>query len=850
MIGVLVDGRYEVVKVLGGGAFGQTFLAKDTKRPGCPACVIKQLRYMSSNPQALQHARRLFKKEAEILEKLGHHDQIPTLLADLEEKQEFYLVEQFVPGTALSVEILPSLPWTEAQVIQLLREVLQVLVFVHGQGVIHRDIKPANLMRRQSDGKIVLIDFGAVKELETQIAAGQSIPTIAIGTPGYMAIEQFNGQPQFSSDLYALGMVAIQALLGLPAEALSGLRSADSSPPGEVQWRDRRSVSPEFAAVIDKLVRADHRQRYQKATEVLADLEPLAHSLGVAADLSETVLPASVETTLKSTILASREAAATPVQIAVPPTRPHQPRPRWRTGLLTLAILSGVAAIGFSQKGLLAQHFYNQGREKARYGDVRGALENYNRAIQLQPNYADAYARRCGTKLRLEDDPGAIEDCNRALQLDPNNSVAYLNWGNIYTEQRDKNKANQNYTRSIELSSQQIQLDPQNEDAYYYRGAARLRLADYRGAIEDATQAIQLDSEYADAYVTRCQATGLLGKHEQAIPDCQKATQINPNHYVGYTSLCNNFSNSGQYEAAIEACTHALQINPNDPHAYNNRGVIWFRMKNYQAAIEDYRQAIQRDAQDAAAYHNLGDALFFNGNSQSAIDAYTQAIQINPTLAAAYYSRGIRQAALGNIPEAVADLQQAADLYAQQGRKDGVEDTQYQIRRIQEGSFPTGNPASGNAIAPNPDAENPPTPLDPQPGGAIENPADPVNPVNPVDPGSPPPNNQVAPTNPVIQEPAQPLVEEPPAPVPALPVQPPESEPPSVPVVEEPPAAAPIIEEPPASILQEPAVEPYYEDLPYEEPVVEPSIEEPPTVVPVAPVLEDPSVPACAEGAC
>lgn len=162
MIGQILDGRYHIVQMLGGGAFGQTFLAKDMKRPGYPSCVVKQLRYIGNNPQGLQIARRLFKKEAEALEKLGQHDQIPTLLADLEENQEFYLVQQFIPGHSLIMEIVPGQPWTEEQVINLLKEVLQILVFVHGQGVIHRDIKPANLMRRSGDGKIVLIDFGAV----------------------------------------------------------------------------------------------------------------------------------------------------------------------------------------------------------------------------------------------------------------------------------------------------------------------------------------------------------------------------------------------------------------------------------------------------------------------------------------------------------------------------------------------------------------------------------------------------------------------------------------------------------------------------------------------------------------
>ena len=278
MIGVLIDRRYETIKLLGEGAFGQTFLATDTKRPGNPYCVIKQLRYLSTNPQAVEHARRLFKKEAEILEKLGHHDQIPTLLADLEEDQEFYLVEQFIPGHSLLYEMRPGQAWSEDQVMRLLVEVLKILVFVHGQGVIHRDLKPANLMRRESDGKLVLIDFGAVKELESQIVQGQNAPTIAVGTPGYMPIEQFNGHPQFNSDIYTLGVIAIQALLGLPANELSGLKDPGSTPPGELKWRDRRSVSPQLADILDKMVRSDFRERYPSAKAVLTDLAALGAS--------------------------------------------------------------------------------------------------------------------------------------------------------------------------------------------------------------------------------------------------------------------------------------------------------------------------------------------------------------------------------------------------------------------------------------------------------------------------------------------------------------------------------------------------------------------------------------------
>lgn len=714
IIGVLVDGRYEIVNVLGGGAFGQTFLAKDTKRPGHPFCVVKQLRYSNSNPAALEHARRLFKKEAEILEKLGHHDQIPTLLADIEEHQEFYLVEQFVPGQPLTQEIVPGFAWDEQQVIQFLKEVLHILFFVHGQGVIHRDLKPANLMRRQPDDKVVLIDFGAVKELGTQIA-GQAVPTIAIGTPGYMAIEQFNGQPQFNSDIYALGMIAIQALLGLAVDELSGLKDISSHPPGEIKWRHRRPVSAGLANLLDKMVLSDYRQRYQTASAVLNDLEKLGstyfpeslvHQPPVAPSQS-TILnpPTPTPDPAKATTVVPKPPAQEPSpqqplqqaslqQVSLQQPQQNLPQPSRKArrpnrfllaSVTTIVALSGLAGIGYSQKGRVAEYFYNQGREKSRFGDVKGSLDNYNLAIQINPTYANAYARRCGSHLRLEDDVRAKADCQRAIALDADNTIANLNWGNYYTEQRDRTKADPYYTKAVELSSREIQLQPNNADAYYHRGAARLRLADYSGAIEDATKAIELDPQYVEAYITRCQAQGQLSNHEAAANDCKQAAELNPNHYVAYASLCNNLSNAGQYDAAIEACTQALQINPNDSYGYNNRGVVYLKMGNYESAINDYRQAIQRDAKDAVAYHNLADVLALQGDQQGAIEAYTNAIANNSTFAAAFYGRGLRQAAVGNTEAAINDLQQSADIYTQQGRQDRADDALYQMRVIQEG---------------------------------------------------------------------------------------------------------------------------------------------------------------------
>ncbi len=282
MIGKLLDNRYRIKKLLGKGGFGHTYLAEDTKRPGAPICVVKHLKPKTNDPEFLQVARRLFASEAEVLESLGDIDQVPRLYAYFEENEEFYLVQEYIDGEPLSQELDPKNPWDEAQVIAFLQSILSVLVVVHGKGVIHRDIKPENIIRRKSDRKLVLIDFGAVKQVINSTDNSDSKVSVAIGTSGYIPAEQAQGKPKFASDIYAVGMVAIQALTGVPPSHFV----EDSN--GEIYWQicvDLNLISPNLVSILEKMVRRDYRQRFATAQEVLTALEvstlevlPHAHS--------------------------------------------------------------------------------------------------------------------------------------------------------------------------------------------------------------------------------------------------------------------------------------------------------------------------------------------------------------------------------------------------------------------------------------------------------------------------------------------------------------------------------------------------------------------------------------------
>ncbi|MEM8808972.1 MAG: protein kinase [Cyanobacteria bacterium P01_G01_bin.38] len=274
-------GHYHIIEPLSQGGFGQTFLARDHHLPGQPQCVIKQLKPFYQDAQTLETAKRLFDLEAETLYRLGNHDQIPRLLAHFEQAGEFYLVQDYIEGPSLDAEIETHL-FTEAKVFSLLRDVLTVLAFVHDQGVIHRDIKPANLLRRASDGKIVLIDFGAVKDLSEPANPF----TVAIGSSGFMAPEQQASRPCFASDLYATGIVALTALTGLPPKGFL----AQLPPSAEITCQALGlNLDAHLSQFINTLVHSDHRHRYPTAQAALAQLNNLSNTVSVN---PETAIPA------------------------------------------------------------------------------------------------------------------------------------------------------------------------------------------------------------------------------------------------------------------------------------------------------------------------------------------------------------------------------------------------------------------------------------------------------------------------------------------------------------------------------------------------------------------------------
>ncbi|MBF2027906.1 MAG: AAA-like domain-containing protein [Oscillatoriales cyanobacterium C42_A2020_001] len=277
----IIRRRYEVIKELGTGEFIQTYLVKDRDLPSQNQYVVKQLTPFASDIDTLGKVRSLFTNHFKELEKLNGHGQIPKLFASFEENQEFYTVQEYIEGVNLDDQMQSNQLWRESDVVDLLIETLSILEFVHRQGLAHKNLKPTNLRRRKQDGKIVLIDFGTLQEIYASTASDEEQAAIyqQLNIEGYIPPTQDDRTPA-GYDLYALGMIGVQALTGmLPSDLTTDKKT------GEIIWRyaiaDRPmiQVSDQLAEILTKMIRHAPGDRYTSASQVLRDLHFLQETV-------------------------------------------------------------------------------------------------------------------------------------------------------------------------------------------------------------------------------------------------------------------------------------------------------------------------------------------------------------------------------------------------------------------------------------------------------------------------------------------------------------------------------------------------------------------------------------------
>jgi serine/threonine protein kinase len=598
MLEQVLGGRYRIVRHLGGGGFGQTYLAEDWHLPGKPACVVKQLQPKISDPDALQTARRLFDREAAVLYALGTHDQIPRLFAHFEENQEFYLVQELIEGKVLSRELKRGRRLGEAAVIALLQDILSTLEFVHQQQVIHRDIKPSNLIRRKSDQKIVLIDFGSVKQIGVQSiqipealsdeptavedSADDQEPawmtmTIAVGSSGYMPNEQLAGKPRFSSDVYAVGIVGIRALTGFyPTELREDPRT------GEILWREEVRVSSDLAEVLDTMVRYDFRQRFQSATEALVALNSLAsrHS---------------------TVILPTRKAAE-------------------------------------SDRHLV---WLEQGDELFQQQQYQEAVHCYDKAIAAVPDDYLLWFKRGIALENMHCHEAAIAAYDRVIQMQPDDYLVWFKRAKALEHLHRCQEALLAYDRVIEIQ-------PDNYWAWHDRGRVLESLQRHEEAVAAYDRAVHLKPNFQLAIESRKRVLGQLKRvdrlydlqhYDEAIASCNQAIRENPNDALAWLMRGMAMENSQHYEAAAQSYSQVVKIQPDDHLAWFKRGTVLEKLQRLKEAAISYTQVVRLQPDNCWAWHDRGRVLEVLHWYEAALASFEKALQVKPDLEEAIVAR-------------------------------------------------------------------------------------------------------------------------------------------------------------------------------------------------------------------
>lgn len=343
--GIILSNHYRIVRELGQGGFGRTYLAEDAHRFNEP-CVLKEFAPQVQGSYALQKSQELFEREAGVLYKLKHN-QIPNFRelfrVNISDRGYLFLVQDYIPGQTyrflLDARKRNGSRFIEAEINQLLIQLLPVLEYTHSLGVIHRDISPDNLILRSSDGMPVLIDFGGVKEVAATAESlfaetnGTPAPATRIGKLGYAPAEQMQmGIVCPHSDLYALAATVLVLLTGKEPHQLLDSYTLNWN------WRSQCSVSPNLALVLDKMLAHGPGDRYSSAREVLQALSGNPPSVPPS---QATQAPPELQP------IAVPPPKLPGIPVSMSNIRSQEKLPAWKMVLLVVAVLSSMGGVGW-----------------------------------------------------------------------------------------------------------------------------------------------------------------------------------------------------------------------------------------------------------------------------------------------------------------------------------------------------------------------------------------------------------------------------------------------------------------------------------------------------------------------
>ncbi len=659
----LLNNRYQLEILIGQGGMGAVYRAVDT-RFNNRSIAVKEMSRAGLSETLRQEAEAAFERESHLLADLMHPN-LPRIYDHFTEEERSYLVMDFIEGQTLEdyLEKAGGGPMPLDQVLTWGEELCDVLSYLHNHQppIIFRDLKPANVMIGES-GHIYLIDFGIARIFKP----GQLHDTVALGSPGYAAPEQY-GKTQSTprSDIYSLGALLHHLLTGSdPSEQPFFFRPASLL---------NSIVSPELEALLEQMLEMDAEKRPSSAQEVLKVLRQVGHQhrSGIVSQ-SSAKIPAVLDQTKPKANQLLQEAhklytqrrvkEALTTYDSVLQTDKLNPQ-AWQGRSLTLA-LDGrhQEALASFEQALkldpsLVTSLNGKGAALSILHRNQEALETFDRALQLEQDNAVAWNGKGAVQSALGQPDQALTSFEIALHFDPHMAQAWNNKGLVLRQLKRYSEALQAFEQAItydpntitywngkglalyemgrfndalQAYQQALDRNAQYVPAWYGMGNVRYAQRRYKAALDAFERAVRLDPRFVKAWDRRGNVLGDMGQLTKALVSYEEALRVDPRYAPAWYGKASILSQMNRYELALDAYNRALLINPAAPLAWNGKGNAYYHLNSFEMALDSYERALRLNPRLVSALHNKSLVLKQMRRHEEALAAAEEAIRLSP----------------------------------------------------------------------------------------------------------------------------------------------------------------------------------------------------------------------------
>lgn len=721
----IVGRRYQLVQELGRNDWSRTYLAKDVTMPNNSVCVVQKFQLQAQEKATQQDVRTRFANETYLWQKLAFDGQIPRVLACFEEDGIFYFVREYIPGQNLAQRLNEGGALGEAELVQLLQDVLATLTLIHKQGIIHRDLKPSNLIIRRRDRRILVIGFGAIEAITNRsIARPRSTQLTPILNEYYPADQKIVAELGEKSDIYALGAIAVEALTKKKPRQLPPHFSVKT-----ILARENCQINFKLVNIIERMMSLEATKTYNTATEIISELDNLktiepvgtvSQSLAKVVDESQLLPPTGVSPPSdrsRNYSLASYQTSnswywlAVPIcllllvgvgELFFPLVRPwyhcyqaskllSAEKPKEALDTFQQAIdLNGQSVCGWQGKGdalygleryraaLIAYDKVDlikpnrwqtwRGRGEALYRLERFEAANtaYDKALKLQPDIALIWNRKGRALYKLERYQEAFAAQDAALRLEPDYAQALNDRGIALIGVGEYEKALKAFNQAQVIEPLEPELWQNKALVLQYLNRPQEAMRLYQEALAAYDRVIENNPENITALLDKASVLSKLQRHQEALATYERAIAVNEDSHLAWLGKGNALFAMRQYPEALAAFNRTVKIQPKSYLSWHNRGsLLRDGLKNLPEAIASYDRALEINPNFYHAWRDRGIALSQNQQHEQAIESFEKALSIKPNDYKSWVGKGIALSSLSKTEEAISVFEKAVEIQPQ-----------------------------------------------------------------------------------------------------------------------------------------------------------------------------------------